>query len=133
MSEFEIKPVAGGSGLTPWHGGMPSQAEHVAGGDEILLINHHVAGTAHVADPETLTSDLELGMQVKLLREKNAYDAFATRVETPSGRKLGYLPKKENIVIARLLDAGLNVYAKITDWTMKGNWPYIRLDVFLRL
>ncbi|WP_203623214.1 MULTISPECIES: HIRAN domain-containing protein [unclassified Lacticaseibacillus] len=132
MGEFEIKPVTGGNGLTPWHGGMPSQATDLTG-SEIFLINHHVAGTAHVPDPATLTADLALGQQVRLLREKNAYDAFATRVETLPGRKLGYLPKRENIVIARLLDAGLNVYAKITDWTMKGNWPYVRLDIFLKL
>lgn len=132
MSDFEIKPVSGGGGLTPWHGSLSNQPASSTG-EEIFLINHHVAGTAHVADPETLTGDLELGMQVKLLREKNVYDAFATRVETPAGRKLGYLPKRENIVIARLLDAGLNVYAKITDWTMKGTWPYIRIDLFLRI
>lgn len=131
MGDFELKP-AGGGGLTPWPGNSPHQPAQ-AGGDEILLVNHHVAGTAHVAHPETLTADLTLGMQVRLLRENNAYDAFAVKVLTPTGRDLGYLPKGENVVIARLLDAGLNVYAKVTNWTMKGTWPYVRIDLFLRL
>lgn len=132
MTDFPLKPVPGGHGLTPWEGGG-TPAERSSTGDEILLVNHHIAGTAHVPEAESLTADLELGMTVRLIREKNAYDAFATRIETADGRKLGYLPKGENVVLARLLDAGLNLYGKLTNWTMKGNWPYIRVDIFLRL
>ncbi|MFD1429695.1 HIRAN domain-containing protein [Lacticaseibacillus mingshuiensis] len=102
------------------------------GQQDILLTNHHIAGTMHVDDPEHLLDALTLGQQLTLVREHNSHDAFATRIDSADGKKIGYVPKGDNTIFARLLDAGLLVYAKVTYWETRGKWPYIRADFYLR-
>ena len=51
---------------------------------------------------------------MRLVREpKNPFDSFAVALFDAKNRKLGYLPRKENKVVAKLLDAQKNLYAKV--------------------
>ena len=50
---------------------------------------------------------VDAGMPVKVVREAaNDYDANAIAIYTPAGAKLGYIPRRKNPLLARLMDAG---------------------------
>lgn len=61
-----------------------------------------------------LWSELKIGDRLSLTRERdNAYDEKAIRVDW-RGHKLGYVPRADNVDLARLMDNGLAVEARIT-------------------
>ena len=45
--------------------------------------------------------------------------------------KLGYVPEKDNIVFARLMDAGKLLAAKITKITKRGSFTQISIGIYL--
>lgn len=58
--------------------------------------------------------ELRVGQALALVREAdNPHDAQAIRVEW-KGHKLGYVPRADNIDLARLMDNGTTVEARIT-------------------
>ena len=83
---------------------------------QIFLDEVHVAGVTHIKNIKTYVKKLKVGDRLTLLREpKNEYDELAVLVKDEKGHKLGYVPKRCNSVIARLLDAGKRLYAVIDD------------------
>ena len=56
---------------------------------------------------------------------------MAILVLNEEGRKLGYVPEKDNVVFARLMDAGKLLKAKVTDIEMKGSFHMIRIGIYL--
>lgn len=81
----------------------------------ILLLDTFVTGTFFVKGVESLVEKLQSGVRLELRREPaNRYDKYAILVNDPDGNKLGYIPRKNNIVLANLMDAGKSVYAKLT-------------------
>ena len=59
---------------------------------------------------------LSEGTVVSLMREAdNKYDALAIRIDDANGGKLGYVPRKKNEILARLLDAGKMLYGKVSE------------------
>lgn len=99
---------------------------------DIFLFSTHVAGTTHVENikevAETLTKDTKLSF----FREpKNAYDDNAIVIKTSEGQKVGYVPKKDNPVFSRLMDAGKLLFGKITSLEKKGSWVEIKIDIIL--
>ena len=50
---------------------------------------------------------------------------------TEEKKKLGYVPKKDNIVFARLMDAGKLLIAKITKIEKRGNYTQISMGIYL--
>ena len=47
------------------------------------------------------------------------------------GKKLGYVPEKDNIIFARLMDAGKLLKAKISNITKKGSFTQIGMGIYL--
>ncbi len=83
----------------------------------IPLMTCRVAGTGHHCTADS-RRELRDGLGVGLRREAdNDYDHDAIAVVTPEGRRLGYLPRARNEVIARLLDAGKPLIATIREWS----------------
>jgi hypothetical protein len=82
---------------------------------------------------KVLWSDMKVGDPLTLVREPgNPYDPNAVRVEW-RGEKLGYLPRGENADVARHMDRGTKVEARISRLTEDRNpWQRIRFDVFVR-
>lgn len=80
---------------------------------EIYLFNSYVAGTTHLEDQSVL-GEIKEEDDLLLQREDNRFDQNAILVLTNERRKLGYIPKKDNVVFARLMDAGKLLKAKIT-------------------
>ena len=64
---------------------------------------------------------------------ENVYDPQAVRVEW-RGVKLGYVPRRDNAAVARMLDNGIGMNARITRLTKSRNpWQRILFDVYVPL
>ncbi len=50
---------------------------------------------------------------------------------TEDKNKLGYVPEKDNIIFARLMDAGKLLKAKITKIDKKGSFTQISIEIYL--
>ena len=72
---------------------------------EIHLFDAYVAGTTHLEDPSVL-QEIKVNDSLTLQREDDGYDKHAIVVLTSDKKKVGYVPEKDNIVFARLMDAG---------------------------
>ena len=78
----------------------------------IVLQRSALAAFRHY-DGREAWPELRVGAPLALAREPdNPYDANAVRVEW-QGRKLGYLPRRENAAVARHLDRGSALEARI--------------------
>jgi len=82
---------------------------------------------------KALWSDMKVGDPLTLVREPdNPYDPNAVRVEW-RGEKLGYVPRVDNADLARHMDRGTNVEARISRLTEdRSPWKRIRFDVYVR-
>ncbi len=99
---------------------------------DIYLFDTYVAGTSHVANIEVVQNTLKIGTRLNFYREpKNQYDPQAIVIKIADGVKIGYVPRKDNIIFARLMDAGKLLFGKITDIDKKGKWLKIKIQVFL--
>ena len=97
---------------------------------EIHLFDSYIAGTTHLKEPEVLDT-VKAGDMLDLKREDNKFDDKAILVLNDAGKKLGYVPEKDNIVFARLMDAGKLLKAKVTDVEMEGDFHMIRIGIYL--
>ena len=97
---------------------------------EIHLFDTYVAGTTHLKDPTVLTQIKE-NDRLTLQREENKFDSKAILVLTQDGRKLGYIPEKDNQILARLMDAGKFLTAKIKNIQKKGSFTQIAIGIYL--
>ena len=126
-----IKPE--GSGLVSlFHGAngelvIPKPFER-----DIFLFDTYVAGTTHVEGIEELEQYLNIEDELVFLREPdNQYDKQAIVIKTVDGVKIGYVPKKDNVIFARLMDAGKLLFGRISAKEKKGSWVKINIKVYL--
>lgn len=123
--------------LTKFESGLVSKAAESGIGElikplvqEIHLFDSYVAGTSHLAD-KTVLDEIKIGDMLFLVREDNKFDSNAIMILSPDKRKVGYVPEKDNIVFARLMDAGKKLSAKITNIEKKGSFVKIAVSIFL--
>jgi hypothetical protein len=84
-------------------------------------------------DIEAIEAELEEGAILVLKRDpENEHDPLATRILDEKGRKLGWVPRGKNEAIARLMDAGKFLFAKLVDKEWHDNWLRIEARVYLR-
>ena len=83
------------------------------GADVFIVVQRSpLAGFRHYDGGEVLR-DLKPGDRLKLVREpENPYDANAVRVEW-RGVKLGYVPRRDNAAVARQMDRGAALEARL--------------------
>jgi hypothetical protein len=100
---------------------------------QILVQSSPLAGFQYYAG-KALWDEIHEGDALVLVREPdNAYDAHAVRVEW-HGVKLGYVPRRDNTAVARMLDNGTAMNARITRLTKSRNpWQRILFDVYVPL
>ena len=78
----------------------------------IIVQRSPLAGFRHY-DGAGLWRDMKAGDRLELVREpENPYDAGAIRVEW-RGHKLGYVPRRDNAAVARQLDRGTPLEARV--------------------
>ncbi len=107
------------------HAGQPAT--------RILVQSSPVAGF-QFHEGKRVWNHLQVGDALTLVREPgNAHDARAVRVEW-NGHMLGYVPRAENDAVARQLDRGNRLEARIVRLTKhRDPWKRIEFEVFLRL
>lgn len=80
---------------------------------DFLLVTE-VAGTNYADGIDELLEGLSPGDVLDLTRSpSNNHDSCAIRVRTGSGRKLGYIPAKYNLILANLMDQGYETFATV--------------------
>ena len=97
---------------------------------EIHLFDSYIAGTTHLEDSSVLER-IKVGDMLSLQREENKFDSNAILILYEGGRKLGYVPEKDNIIFARLMDAGKMLKAKISKIEQKGSFKQISIGIYL--
>ena len=98
--------------------------------NEIHLFDTFIAGTTHLEDSSVL-DEINEGDKVSLRREENKYDDKAILVQDQDGRKLGYIPEKDNLIFSRLMDAGKLLIGKVDSIQMHGTFHKIRIGIYL--
>ena len=100
---------------------------------DIFLFDTHVAGTSHIEGIEELEPHLNIDDRLDFFREPdNSYDKEAIVIKTAEGVKIGYVPKQDNVIFARLMDAGKLLFGRISGKEKKGNWVKLDIKVFMR-
>jgi hypothetical protein len=132
MSEFSLTPVEQKQ-LALLHAHLQAGGTLAAPfAREIFLIETHVAGTTHVPIRE-IEPTLKPGAAMVLRRDpENAFDALAILILTEQGAKLGFIPRDRNEVLARLMDAGKCLFARLETKEWRGDWLRVSIRVFLK-
>lgn len=106
---------------------------HAQTSARILVQSSPLAGFQYY-EGKALWEQMKVGDVLTLVREPdNAYDPRAVRVEW-QGHKLGYVPRKENEAVARQLDRGNKLEARIVQLRKhRDPWKRVEFEVFLRL
>lgn len=102
---------------------------------ELFLLECEIAGTGFVKDIEEKAKALTGGSVVSLVREAdNKYDKLAIRIDNADGGKLGYVPRKKNEILARLLDGGKMLYGKVSEieFSEYSNWITISIKIYMK-
>ena len=102
---------------------------------ELFLLECEIAGTGFVKNIEEKAKALTAETVVSLVREDdNKYDKLAIRIDDADGRKLGYIPRKKNEVLARLLDGGKLLYGKVAavEFSDYSNWVDITVKIYMK-
>lgn len=98
---------------------------------EVHLFDTFIAGTTYLKDKEVLT-EIKEGDKLALRREgDNKFDDNAILVLTAEGKKVGYIPEMDNVIFARLMDAGKMLMAKVTGIKEKGSFTQIGIGIYL--
>ena len=97
---------------------------------EIHLFDTYIAGTSYLKDPEVLEK-IKCGDKLLLQREDNKFDNNAILVFNEAKEKLGYVPERDNIIFARLMDAGKLLCGKIKSIEPKGSFRLINIEIYL--
>ena len=97
---------------------------------EIHLFDSFVAGTTHLEDKSVL-ENVKVGDMLSMQREDNKFDSNAILILNADKKKLGYVPEKDNVVFARLMDAGKLLKAKVSKIEQKGSFTQISVGIFL--
>ena len=97
---------------------------------QIVVQSSPVAGFQFYAG-KSIWKKMHEGDVLGLVREPaNSYDTQAVRVEW-HGIKLGYLPRRDNTAVARLLDNGIALNARISRLTKSHNpWQRVMFDIY---
>ncbi len=109
--------------------GAPCAAESV----KILVQSSPLAGSQFYAVAR-VWDEIRLGDKLKLTREpENRHDPNAIRVDW-NGQQLGYVPRAENRTVARAMDSGERLEARVSKLRTDPNpWRRVEFEVYLIL
>ena len=97
---------------------------------EIHLFDSYIAGTTHLND-KSILDEIKVGDKFSLQREDHKFDSNAILVISSDNRKVGYIPEKDNIIFARLMDADKMLSAQIINIDIKGTFHKISIGIYL--
>lgn len=80
-----------------------------------IIVQHSPLAGFQYYDGKSLWEEIKVGDALMLVREPdNPHDTNAVRIDW-NGRKLGYVPRRENAHLARQMDRGAAVEGRITE------------------
>ena len=114
--------------ILAWVWAQPLQAQIAA---HILLQDSPLAGFQYHAG-KALWPQMHVADALTLIREPdNPYDAKAVRVEW-HGHTIGYVPRRENADVARFMDGGQTLVARITRLAdVRDPWSRVRFEILI--
>ncbi len=134
----DLTPNVGSGGLSPFgsnslgvfQGGKNGLSQPF--GRTIFLFETRVAGTSYVENIAEIEPSLKVDDVLTFVREpQNERDELAILIRDAQKRKLGYVPRRDNPVFARLMDAGKRLFGKIRKVERVNNWLKIEIGVYL--
>ena len=97
---------------------------------EIHLFDSFVSGVLNISNTEVF-KDLKEGQKLILQREDSKFDSNTINIFTEDRVKIGYVPEKDNVIFARLMDAGKLLIARISSVQFKGKMPVIAIGIYM--
>ena len=97
---------------------------------DIHLFDSFVSGVSNIKEPDVL-KQLKEGQKLILQREDSKFDSNTINILTEEKVKIGYVPEKDNVVFARLMDAGKLLSARISSIQFKGPVPVIAIGIYM--
>lgn len=114
------------------YSGEHGLAEYKPFQHDILLFETYVAGTTHIEGMDELEKHIRIGDRLEFYRQQdNLYDKNAIEIRNDTNVKLGYVPKADNVVFSRLMDAGKLLYGKVISKEILDNWVKIQIEIYL--
>ena len=99
---------------------------------DIFLFDTRVAGTMYNEDIEESADKLSSGSRLDFFREpNNEHDDLAIVIKTQEGRKIGYVPRRDNPVFARLMDAGKELFGRVKEIYRSDYYIDIEIEIYL--
>lgn len=99
---------------------------------DIFLFDTYIAGTSHIEGMKELEPHLKIDDKLDFFRDiNNEYDKLAIVIKTSNGIKIGFVPMQDNVIFARLMDAGKLLFGRISEKEVIGNWVKINIKVYL--
>ena len=99
---------------------------------DIFLFDTYVAGTSYVEGIKELEPHLNIGDKLDFFREAdNPYDKRPIVIRNTDGVKIGYVPRADNVVFSRLMDAGKLLFGRISAKETHDSWLKIDIGIFL--
>ena len=98
--------------------------------NEIHLFDTFVSGISNIED-KNIIKNLKIEDKLLLLREDKNYDSNNINIYTEDKVKIGFIPEKDNVVFARLMDAGKLLIGKINDINTGSFIPVISIGIYL--
>ncbi|MBI2294411.1 MAG: HIRAN domain-containing protein [Betaproteobacteria bacterium] len=113
---------------------MAATAVPAQSGEVRMLVQSSLLAGFQYYQGGRLWDEIKVGDPLTLAREPdNPHDSNAVRVEW-QGHKLGYVPRRENQAVARHMDSGGKVEARVSKLTQHRNpRQRIEFEVFVRL
>lgn len=125
----ELIPSKAGGLLQTLHADIQTPTPY---SEDVFLLETVIAGTTHVVGIEELEPFLRIGDRLELIRVPgNPSDANAIKIYTRDRVKVGYVPRRDNQILARLMDAGKLLYARITDKQWQEDWLRVVIKIYL--
>lgn len=100
---------------------------------DVFLYGCELAGSQYLDLEDHILQKLRENDPLVLVREpNNQFDEHAISVYTTGGLKLGYLPKKNNLILSRLMDEGNLLFGKTKTFHWDGKSLYLVVKVYMR-
>ena len=128
----ELMKVEGGGLIGLLHGAgggltVPKPFER-----DIFLFDTTVVGTSYIDGIEELEPFLKEGDRLDLFREPdNPHDNMAIVVKNADGARLGYVPRRDNTVFSRLMDAGKLLFCRISRKVTRDGWLTLDIKIYM--
>ena len=99
----------------------------------IFLTECNLAGTIEIEDVLVKTQNVDTGTELVLKRSTaEVQDERAVAVQTKGDVLLGYVPRRYSAVMARLMDAGKNLSAKVVGKELDGHWLDVKISIEMK-